>query len=200
MAPHQDCNGCHGRGEARGWTVAGTMGGRGSRVTITDATGWTFTLHTAQNGNFYTAEPVQFPLLVSVDGRQMSDPDTGEPMLVKRYGGCNACHGPGGVAVVDELMARGTDCLVCHDGSGIDDVAHVYTLAGTWTRPGLTVSVRDATGKTFTLPAPTNAAGNFFTSEPLVFPVDVTVGGETMDAAPHGGCNACHGIGGEIED
>jgi hypothetical protein len=88
--PGEDCLECHGGGEsdARAWTVAGTYGGQGARVVITDATGWTFTLHAARNGNFYTAESVKFPLQVSVDGERMADPVT--------YGGCNSCHGNGG--------------------------------------------------------------------------------------------------------
>lgn len=199
MAPHQDCLACHGRGEARGWSVAGTMGGQGSRVTITDATGWTFTLHTARNGNFYTAEPVVFPLVVSVDGRQMSD-DTGAPLLVKRYGGCNVCHGPGGVVVTDEFMAPGTDCLICHDGSGVDDLAHVYTVAGTWRRAGQTVTLTDGlVTETLT----TNRVGNFYTQTQFALPLALTarVDGETMDPpVTYGGCNACHGAGGDADD
>lgn len=92
MEPGSDCLECHGGGggeeDARAWTVAGTMGGKGSRIVVTDASGWTFTLHAAENGNFYTAEPVRFPLRVSVDGEAMRDPVS--------YGGCNRCHGSGG--------------------------------------------------------------------------------------------------------
>jgi hypothetical protein len=103
MSAGEDCLECHGGGEAPRWTVAGTApdAGRGSRVTITDANGWTFDVRTAENGNFYTAEPVALPLAVAVDGRRM------EP-LVPADGcveagrccsgarcGCNDCHGPG---------------------------------------------------------------------------------------------------------
>jgi len=92
MEPGSDCLECHGGGEgeedARAWTVAGTMGGQGSAVVITDANGRSFTLHAAQNGNFYTAEPVRFPLRVSVDGEAMQGQVD--------YGGCNRCHGSGG--------------------------------------------------------------------------------------------------------
>lgn len=98
MEPGRDCLECHGGGggggeeeeDARAWTVAGTMGHQGSRIVINDATGWTFTLHAAKNGNFYTAETVRFPLTVSVDGEPMEAPVT--------YGGCNrnGCHASGG--------------------------------------------------------------------------------------------------------
>lgn len=89
MKPGEDCLECHGGGdEARTWTAAGTWGGQGSHVTITDSNGKSFTLRTNQVGNFYTAERLAFPLRVSVDGSEMPDPVT--------YGGCNACHGEGG--------------------------------------------------------------------------------------------------------
>ena len=94
MAPGQDCLECHGGGggeeDAKAWTVAGTMGRQGSRIDVTDADGKGVALHAAQNGNFYTAESVRFPLVVAVDGRRM-------PGTVS-YGGCNRCHGPGGGA------------------------------------------------------------------------------------------------------
>jgi predicted CXXCH cytochrome family protein len=186
MAPNQDCLGCHGRGEAQGWTVAGTYGGRGSRVTITDANGKSLTLHTARNGNFYTAEPVTFPLRVAVDGREMQDP-------VRKYGGCNVCHGPGGAVIPGELMAPGTDCLFCHDGSG---ATTVFTSAGTWPGPaGQTVTLSDGVR---TIALQTNAAGNFYTSDPISFPFTARVGGSTMDPpVTYGGCNECHGRGGD---
>lgn len=88
MEPGSDCLECHGGDEARTWTAAGTWGGQGSRVTITDSSGKSFTLRTNRVGNFYTAERLAFPLRVSVDGSEMPAPVT--------YGGCNACHGSGG--------------------------------------------------------------------------------------------------------
>ena len=66
MKPGSDCMECHGGGEeeARPWTVAGTIAGvRGAHITITDANGWSFTLRSNDAGNFYTAEPVAFPLV-----------------------------------------------------------------------------------------------------------------------------------------
>jgi hypothetical protein len=92
MEPGSDCLECHGGGggeeDAVAWTVAGTLGGQGSKVSIRDANGRSFTLTANQAGNFYTRESVRFPLVVAVDGEQMRDPVT--------YGGCNRCHGSGG--------------------------------------------------------------------------------------------------------
>ncbi len=97
MEPGRPCLECHGGGggeeDAVAWTVAGTaigsMGGhQGSQVRIQDAAGKSFTLTANQAGNFYTREPVTFPLNVSVDGNAM-------PAQVT-YGGCNRCHGSGG--------------------------------------------------------------------------------------------------------
>jgi hypothetical protein len=94
MSPGQDCLECHGNGggeeDAVAWTVAGTWSGQGLHVDIQDAAGKSFTLRTNQVGNFYTREPVRFPLRVAVDGQAMPNTIT--------YGGCNrsGCHGNGG--------------------------------------------------------------------------------------------------------
>ena len=87
MKPGTDCLECHGGGDARTWTVAGTWT-RGAGVTIADAAGKSFTLRGNAAGNFYTAESLTFPLTVSVDGQTMPNPVT--------WGGCNRCHGSGG--------------------------------------------------------------------------------------------------------
>lgn len=90
MEPGSDCMECHGGGEAPRWTVAGTWGGQGNEVRIQDAAGKTFTRHTNQVGNFWTSEPVTFPLRVSVNGAAM-------PAAVQASGAsCNRCHGDGG--------------------------------------------------------------------------------------------------------
>jgi len=88
MKPGSDCLDCHGGGEARTWTVAGTWGGQGNQAHLQDAAGKSFTLHTNQVGNFYTAESLTFPLRVSVNGKPMPDAVTN--------GSCNTCHGRGG--------------------------------------------------------------------------------------------------------
>lgn len=108
MEAGADCLECHGGSggeeEARAWSVAGTMGGKGSRVVVTDATGWTFTLHAARNGNFYTAEDVAYPIRVAVDGEEMADavpsPLSTGACIESRCCtgsrcGCNDCHGDG---------------------------------------------------------------------------------------------------------
>jgi hypothetical protein len=96
MEPGSDCMECHGGGgeeeeDAPPWTVAGTIAGvRGAHITITDANGWSFTLRSNDAGNFYTAEPVAFPLVaISVDGEPMRDD------LPSPHGSCNACHSGG---------------------------------------------------------------------------------------------------------
>jgi hypothetical protein len=91
MAPGEDCLACHDGRDAKRWTVAGTWdGGAGVRVTLTDAAGKSVALTTNQVGNFYTEQPLAFPLTVTAAGARMPDPVT--------YGGCNRCHGPGGSA------------------------------------------------------------------------------------------------------
>ncbi|HEY6004527.1 MAG TPA: hypothetical protein VIV57_16755 [Anaeromyxobacter sp.] len=104
MRPGDDCLSCHdGRGRARRWTVAGTIydepsapgdaGLRGAEVRITDAEGQSFGLRTNRAGNFYTAEPVAFPLTVCVERHGVTS-CMEEPVT---RGSCNVCHGPQGV-------------------------------------------------------------------------------------------------------
>jgi hypothetical protein len=90
MEPGEDCLECHDGGEARRWTVAGTWAGQGNQVSIQDAAGKAFTLHTNQAGNFWSAEPVTFPLRVGVNGQAMPDDVTAADAS------CNRCHGGGG--------------------------------------------------------------------------------------------------------
>jgi hypothetical protein len=90
MEPGSDCMECHGGGggeeSGRTWTIAGTWDRQGQQVTIVDAAGKSFSLHTNQAGNFWSSEPVAFPLRVGVDGQAMRDP--------ANHGSCNAsgCH------------------------------------------------------------------------------------------------------------
>lgn len=182
MSPGQDCLGCHGGGEARRWTAAGTWSAQGQHVTFTDANGRTVTVRTNQAGNFYTAEPLALPLAVSVDGAAMPAPVT--------YGGCNRCHDRGGTMATGPNMLPGVDCLSCHDGSsGVKR----FTAAGTWTG-GATVVLSG--GTTVTLSGQ-STVGNFFTEAALVFPLTARVNGSAMPApVTYGGCNRCHGAGG----
>jgi hypothetical protein len=180
MAAGQDCLACHDGGEARQWTLAGTWT-RGAQVGVVDAGGKQLTLRGNDVGNFYTREPLAFPVAVTVDGKPMPKQVT--------YGGCNLCH-QGGQVVVGELMAPGRDCLGCHDGT---NGTTRFTAAGTWT-PGATVTITDgATSVTLTA----NSVGNFFTSAPFAGPLVPSVNGTTMpDPTSYGGCNRCHGGGG----
>lgn len=186
MMPGRDCLRCHDGAGGRGWTVAGTWS-HGAHVTVTDASGKSFTLRGNQVGNFYSAEPVAFPLTVSVDGRTMPEPVT--------YGGCNSCHGGGARGANGPLMRPGEDCLACHDG--VD--ATRFTVAGTWPGgAGQAVTLTDSRGRTVRLT--TNAVGNFYAADALSFPLVVAVDGESMpDPVTYGGCNDCHGPGGEAD-
>lgn len=187
MAPFQDCLRCHSsRGDARTWSVAGTWA-RGSSVTVVDQNGRSVTLTGNQAGNFYTAEPLAFPLTAFVNGAKMPDPLT--------YGGCNVCHHAETVTV-GPLMAAGEPCLVCHGAGGMAKAK--FSAAGTF-RPNAPVSVA---GYTTT----TNAAGNFYlpaATNPISWSTTrpASVGGSAMEnGAPHGDCNVCHGNGGGAGD
>ena len=97
-------------------------------------------------------------------------------------------------------MAPGQNCLTCHSGG-----ENAFTAAGTiFTKPddptsaglaGATVILTDATGQQVTLT--TNSAGNFYTSQPLTFPLSAELRHGTQVATmvqrvPSGGCAACH--------
>ncbi len=104
MEPGQDCMECHGGGaggdegdDARPWTVAGTVypsaatadagaGVRGATISIRDAGGKSFDLRSNRAGNFYSAEPLAFPIAVSVNGSPMDAP------VLAGQGSCNRCH------------------------------------------------------------------------------------------------------------
>jgi YD repeat-containing protein len=91
------------------------------------------------------------------------------------------------------MMEPGSNCLECHGGGGGEESGPRWTLAGTWDRQGNRIAVRDAAGKAFTLTA--NRAGNFWTAEPLAFPLQVSVDGQPMPGgvtSAQGSCNRCH--------
>jgi hypothetical protein len=96
MEPGSDCMECHDGGEAPRWTVAGTWERQGQRVGIVDANGKSFTLHTNKAGNFWSSEPVAFPLTVSVDGVSMATNPKGGLVQSSSRGSCNRCHDHGG--------------------------------------------------------------------------------------------------------
>jgi hypothetical protein len=94
----------------------------------------------------------------------------------------SGCHFPDGQPVPPDWSAAGTVY-------GAPAAAPHQGLAGT------TVRIRDAAGKELSLT--TNAAGNFYTAEPLAGPLRVSVEREgrlaTMpEPAPAGSCNFCH--------
>jgi hypothetical protein len=97
MEPGSNCLECHDGGDARRWTVAGTWpGGQGRHVVVRDAAGRSLTIRTNRAGNFYTAEPLAFPLTsVAVDGGEMPRPPVTQPQAFSQ-GSCNLCHGSGG--------------------------------------------------------------------------------------------------------
>jgi hypothetical protein len=105
-----------------------------------------------------------------------------------------------------ELMLPGTDCISCHQegGSAADSP---FTVAGTvfmtddCPEPvqGAVVHLVDADGVARDLSA--NEVGNFFTSEPLAMPLEVSVEyqGVVVDKPRPlnaGSCNMCHQPGG----
>jgi hypothetical protein len=191
MAPFQDCLGCHGRGEGKAWTVAGTWA-KGAHVSVTDANGKTVPMRGNDAGNFYTAEPLAFPLTVSVNGKVMPDPailTEPRPPAKLTYGGCNLCHRAEQVTMTfGPEMLPGSDCLTCHRPGGMSSTT--FYAAGTFPPPqwpaGTTVRVGGQTTNT-------NAVGNFYITTPLTFPTAASVAGASMEGgAPYGGCNACH--------
>jgi hypothetical protein len=101
--------------------------------------------------------------------------------------------GCGGAATGAEdaraLMAPGQDCTVCH----VFPVAGTIFASAGQGADGLAVTIGRAA-------LTTNAAGNFFTRDEVVFPASAEV--RRGDAArrmprpaPSGACNACHGAG-----
>ncbi|MFT3914972.1 MAG: hypothetical protein QM704_12900 [Anaeromyxobacteraceae bacterium] len=122
--------------------------------------------------------------------------------------GCTMEEGP--------LMEPGSDCLRCHGGGGgggEEEGGPAWSFAGT-VYPGgkgvqgVTISVRDANGKTVSVRS--NEAGNFYSAEKLQPPVTIWMswGGAVRqmpaltgaDVARFGRCNACHRPGGDAEE
>jgi hypothetical protein len=94
----QDCLTCHtGTGAAPKWTLAGTLydsgNGQnavsGATIVVTDASGASFKLVTASNGNFYTGRAIQFPVHIKAS----KCPDEQTMQAGQQVGDCNSCHG-----------------------------------------------------------------------------------------------------------
>jgi len=103
------------------------------------------------------------------------------------------------------LMHPGGACITCHARSDEDEAPQFQiggTVYPTGHEPndcngatGAAVEVTDAGGRVTALPV--NAAGNFFTSSQLAFPIHVAVvaNGKRRSmsgAPPTGDCNSCH--------
>ena len=103
MRAGEDCLSCHGLGtgleQGQTWTVAGTAfnsfsaasheGVGGAEVRLTDKNGRQLSLTSNRVGNFYTAEPLAFPLQKACVERN------GEVFCMRRDvpdGSCNSCH------------------------------------------------------------------------------------------------------------
>jgi hypothetical protein len=84
MEPGSNCLECHSGGEAPRWTLAGTLTGRGIAIPIRDANGKSFTLHSNQAGNFWTAESLAFPVRVTAEGMNFN--------VTAADAECNRCH------------------------------------------------------------------------------------------------------------
>jgi len=102
--PGQDCmNSCH----FHGFTLAGTLysaasGGTavaGASITVKDASGQTFDIVSQADGNFYTSNPVSFPVTIYASECQISQTSQVMTDKVQSSGaGCNqsGCHSSGG--------------------------------------------------------------------------------------------------------
>ena len=102
------------------------------------------------------------------------------------------------------LMHPGRACIGCHDAEGGPRLSIAGTVYPSSHEPddcdgarGTQVIITDAAGQTVTLT--TNAAGNFYSTASLTFPINAKVvanGAETaMGAAQsNGDCNSCHTV------
>jgi hypothetical protein len=93
-------SGCHRQGTGPEYTVGGTLydsnSGNfpfpGATIVVIDGDGNRFELPTAENGNFWSAEPMVFPLLL----RASQCPLDESMISLSQSGDCNrgGCHGP----------------------------------------------------------------------------------------------------------
>jgi len=110
--------------------------------------------------------------------------------------GCGEDDGEGGpCGGSDATMRPGENCLACHGNFRAAGTVYASVSAGQCDGiSGATVTLTDDVGTVVT--RTTNSAGNFYTTQALVFPVQisVTAGGQTvqMANAANGACNTCH--------
>ncbi len=95
--PGQDCqNGCHNHGFTVSGTFYSTVNGgapvAGATITVLDAAGQTFDMHSGTNGNFWSSTPVTYPLTVTASECPTVTPMTSP--VPSGGGGCNkgGCH------------------------------------------------------------------------------------------------------------
>lgn len=109
MLPGSDCIACHSPGnfaddkaarakeeEEKFWTAAGTVFADadgteplvGAIVRVTDADGNVVEMTSNAVGNFYTADPLTFPILAEVE----KDGEIVEMQGEQSTGACNSCH------------------------------------------------------------------------------------------------------------
>ncbi|HEY3446818.1 MAG TPA: hypothetical protein VGK67_10665 [Myxococcales bacterium] len=98
MDPGSDCMQCHGPEAHYAWTAAGTVypernsgdsqGTAHVYVELTDADGKTVSMETNPVGNFYTSEPLSFPLTA----RARRGDQRYEMSIPVPVGSCNGCH------------------------------------------------------------------------------------------------------------
>ena len=113
--------------------------------------------------------------------------------------------GPGTCEGEGANMLPGSDCLACHSPGNFeeDDEEAFWTVAGTVFvdlegtdgASGVIVRVTDSQGTVSAMS--TSAAGNFYTTDPLVPPLsaEVEYAGEVIDMGTEvetGACNSCH--------
>ncbi len=101
MEPGSDCMECHGPGAHYAWTAAGTVyparnspddQGRGHvYIELTDADGKTVSMESNPAGNFYTSEPLRFPLTASARRGEVRYL-MATPVPAQSLGSCNSCH------------------------------------------------------------------------------------------------------------
>ena len=108
--------------------------------------------------------------------------------------------GPGSCEGEGENMLPGSECTACHREGG-ESVAFGVAgtlfsdLDGSGPVASAVVEITDATGEVFTMT--TTTAGNFYTEETPVFPIQAAVEAESKRSAMFlevetGGCNDCH--------
>ncbi len=97
----EDCivDGCHSGNGGPVYTIGGTLfdisrGGSpvgGATVVVTDGNGMRLNLVTGSNGNFFSDQPVTYPLLVEAS----QCPHVNHMVSLSNQGGCNqgGCHG-----------------------------------------------------------------------------------------------------------